>query len=199
VASNFLLGDEYVKFESGHAASLKAEGAVALPGGLPACQVGSSTAVLKFDGVSYSPLSRVVASSSLFDRASGNDAMLILNRLSGSAATGMDPLGSVFGILYDDAESAFSFSFTPSSCQFRSTLSNNFPRTTPRFEQAIAAGRTGWLRLWSQSDAPITGAVINRNPNAASSSQAYNQGHSLHTLTTTSAGSLTIPVFPPSC
>jgi uncharacterized repeat protein (TIGR01451 family) len=199
VANNFLLGDEYVKFESGHAASLKAEGAVALPGGLPACQVGSSTAVLKFDGVSYSPLSRVVASSSLFDRASGNDAMLILNRLSGSAATGMDTLGSVFGILYDDAESAFSFSFTPSSCQFRSTLSNNFPRTTPRFEQAIAAGRTGWLRLWSQSDAPITGAVINRNPNAASSSQAYNQGHSLHTLTTTSAGSLTIPVFPPSC
>ncbi|MFN0086112.1 MAG: hypothetical protein ACKVX9_12065, partial [Blastocatellia bacterium] len=198
-ASNFLLGDAYVKFESGHAANLKAEAVTAIPGGLPACQVGSSEATLKFDGISYSQLPRAVAVSGIADRASGNDTMLILNRLGGNLATGPERLGSIFGLLYDDAETAYSFSFNPGSCQFRSIISNAFPRTTPRVESVIGAGRTGWMKLWSQTEAAISGAIINRNPNSAASAQAYNQGHNLHVLTHTPSASVTIPVFPPSC
>ncbi|MBL8186372.1 MAG: hypothetical protein JNK38_00105, partial [Acidobacteria bacterium] len=99
---------------------------------------------------------------------------------------------------YDDAENALSYSVT-GGCQLRSAISNNFPRITPRFETFIPAGRTGWTKLYSQSDIGITGAAINLNSNAASSAGAFNQGHNLHHLTLSAAASYVIPVFPPSC
>ncbi len=199
INSNYLLGDEYVKFESGHAANLKAECIVAIAGGLPACDGNSPTATLNFDGVSYSQLPRSVAISNLPDRASGNDTMLILNSPTGNLATGMDRIGSIFGLVYDDAESVFSFSFSPGGCQFRNSISNSFPRTAPRIETIIPAGRTGWMKMWQNSDAPLVGAVINFNPNTTSASGAFNQGHNLQTLTQTATGRVTIPVFPASC
>ena len=112
----------------------------------------------------------------------------------------MDSLGSLFGIFYNDAETSLSFSLT-GGCQLRGSLSNNFPRITPRFEQFIPAGRTGWLKLYSQppTDIGITGAVINFNPNASTNIGAFNQGHNLQALTLSNTNSLIIPVFPPSC
>ncbi|MEK7831831.1 MAG: hypothetical protein AAB401_12135, partial [Acidobacteriota bacterium] len=107
-------------------------------------------------------------------------------------------LSTLFGILYDDAENALSFSVT-GNCQLRNSLSNNFPRTAPRFETFIPAGRTGWLKLFSQSDIGMLGSAINFNPNAASSAGAFNQGHNLHALTLTSSPNYVIPIFPPSC
>jgi hypothetical protein len=199
VEFNCLIGEEYVKFSSGHASNLKTEGVKAIAGGLPVCDSSSTTAQLNFDGVSYSLLPRVLAVSNIPSRADGNDTMLILNRIGGNLGTGMDRLESVFGILYDDAENAYSFSFNPNSCQFRSSLSNSFPRTTPRIEQVVAAGRSGWMKMWSSPDSAIVGAVINYNPNSMASSNAFNHGHNLHALTSTSSASLTIPIFPPSC
>ncbi|MDX2044639.1 MAG: hypothetical protein SF097_25740, partial [Acidobacteriota bacterium] len=80
------------------------------------------------------------------------------------------------------------------------SLSNNFPRTTPRFETFIPAGRTGWLKVFNQTGAiGMTGAAINFNANAASSAGAFNQGHNLHHLTLNSGMNYIIPVFPPSC
>jgi len=43
------------------------------------------------------------------------------------------------------------------------------------------------------------GAAINFNPNAETSAGAFSQGHNLHKLRLTTAASVTIPVFPPSC
>ncbi|MFN0107734.1 MAG: hypothetical protein ACKVZH_02690, partial [Blastocatellia bacterium] len=78
--------------------------------------------------------------------------------------------------------------------------SNNFPRTTPRFETFIPAGRTGWAKVFNQTGAiGITGSAINFNANAASSAGAFNQGHNLHKLRLTNQAAYTIPVFPPSC
>jgi uncharacterized repeat protein (TIGR01451 family) len=195
---NFLVGDEHAKFATGHAANLAAQGVPALPA-LATCNDQSVTAALNFDGVSYGLLPRALALSNIPSKADGNDTLLILNRIGGRLDTGAVTLNSIFGILYDDAETAFSFSFSPGTCQFRASLSNNFPRTAPRFESALPAGRSGWLKLWSQNDQALVGAAINFNGNAASNSTAYNQGHGLHTLTRTAGASLTIPVFPPSC
>ena len=89
--------------------------------------------------------------------------------------------------------------FNPGVCQFRSSVTNNFPRITPRFETFVPAGRSGWLKLNATNDQGILGAAINFNPNAGSSADAFNQGHNLHKLTLTSAASFTIPVFPPNC
>ena len=197
---NALIGDAYVKFGTGHSANLGAIAISALPGlaELP-CSFGTSSTTLQFDGVMYQPLPRVLAADSLLDRQSGNDTMLIVDRIGGSLATGALRLGAVFGLLFDDSETAVSFSFTQNVCQFRSSLSNNFPRTTPRYEQIIPAGRTGWMKFWSYDDAAILGATINFSPNAAASAGAFNQGHNLHALTLTTTASVTIPTFPPSC
>lgn len=195
---NFLIGDEYVKLTSGHAANLNAEAITAIAGGLPLCDANSVTAQINFDGLSYAPVPRVLALSNLASRADGNDTLLVLNRIGGNLGLGASTLGSIFGILYDDAERGLSFSFS-GNCQLRSSINNNFPRTAPRVEQVIPAGRNGWMRLYSQSDFGITGAAINANSNAASTAGAFNQGHNLHTLTLTTAAGYVIPVFPPNC
>jgi hypothetical protein len=196
---NFLVGDEYVKLSSGHAANLGAEAFAALAGGLPLCNSNSVTAQLNFDGISYTMAPRVLALDNIPDRTSGNDTLLVINRIGGNLGTGAQTLSAIFGILYDDAENAFSFSFATGACQFRSSLSNNFPRTTPRFETVIPAGRSGWMKLWGAVDIGLLGVAINFNPNAGGSSSAFNQGHNLHKLRLTSSVSLTIPIFSPGC
>ncbi|MFN0111435.1 MAG: hypothetical protein ACKVZH_21435, partial [Blastocatellia bacterium] len=196
---NYLIGDEYVKFTTGHAANLGAQAFSAIAGGLPACDGNSVTAQLNFDGTSYNRLPATLALSNIGSRADGNDTLLIVNRIGGNLGIGASTLGTLFGILYDDAENALSFSVA-GNCQLRNSITNNFPRTTPRFETFIPAGRTGWLKIFNQTGAAgITGAAINFNANAASSAGAFNQGHNLHGLTLNATNSYTIPVFPPSC
>jgi hypothetical protein len=198
---NALMGDEYVKFASGHQANLAADAAAGLSGLIvsPPCDDTSFQAQLNFSGVDYNLLGRALALSNLPDRASGNNTMLILNRIGGNLAFGTAPLGTIFGILYNDTENAFSFSFTLSSCQLINTLSSNFPRTVPRLEQVIPAGRSGWLKLWPFNDGAVFGAAIVFNPDVATQPSVFTHGHNLHKLTLTTAGVLTIPVFPPNC
>jgi hypothetical protein len=131
-------------------------------------------------------------------RADGNSTLLILNRIGGNLATGAGSLGTLFGVMFDDTEGGISFTVT-GGCQLRNILSNDFPRTTPRFENFIPAGRSGWLKISSQSDLGISGAVLNFNPNAGASAGAFHQGHNLHKLTLTGAASYSIPVFPSGC
>ncbi|MFN8003357.1 MAG: hypothetical protein U0X75_20330 [Acidobacteriota bacterium] len=72
--------------------------------------------------------------------------MVIINRLARSnLATGAATLGTLFGLLYDDAENVLSFSMN-SGCQLRSSLSNTFRITAPRFRAFIPAGRSGWAK-----------------------------------------------------
>ncbi|MFN0087222.1 MAG: hypothetical protein ACKVX9_17675, partial [Blastocatellia bacterium] len=137
------------------------------------------------------------AASSIPSRADGNDTLVIINRVAGNLATGAATLSSLFGLMYDDSESVFSFSVV-GGCQLRGSLSNTFPRTTPRFETIIPAGRTGWAKVWGGADIGILGSIINANPNAAASASAFNGGRNLHKLTLTTS-TYTIPVFPPSC
>ena len=198
IGFNYLIGDEYVKFTTGHAANL---GAVAFSrvGGEVVCNGASVTAAINFNGIDYNCSPAVVALDNIGSRADGNDTLVILNRVGGNLGIGASTLGTVFGLLYDDAENVLSFSVT-GSCQLRSSLSNNFPRTTPRFETFIPAGRTGWVKFYNQTGAiGILGAAINFNANAASSAGAFNGGHNLHHLTLNCNQSYTVPVFPPSC
>ena len=202
--NNTLIGDEYVKLSTGHAANLGAVAYSALFGG--AATAGASadgvTHVLAFDGGSagnsYNRAARVLAISNIPARADGNDTLVILNRFGGNLALGASTLGTVFGLLFDDSESVFSFSVS-GGCQLRGSLSNTFPRTTPRFETVIPAGRSGWAKVWDGSDVGISGSVINTNANAAANSGAFNGGRNLHVLTVTASATITIPVFPPSC
>ncbi|HEX9001206.1 MAG TPA: hypothetical protein VGB07_14975, partial [Blastocatellia bacterium] len=77
--------------------------------------------------------------------------------------------------------------------------SNSFPRTTPRFEQAIPAGRSGWMKFWSANGAALVGAMHTRNDNSQISASAFEGGHNLHVLRLLPRAVITVPVFPPSC
>jgi hypothetical protein len=116
--------------------------------------------------------------------------MLVVNRLGGDLTTGASTVGTMVGLLFDDTEASASFTLAGGTCQMRGNLGNNFPRTAPRYETMIPAGRTGWMKLWTLEDTAISGVVINK------SNGRFNQGHNLHALTTTTTGSFTIPVFP---
>ena len=205
-AFNWLIGDEYIKFTSGHAANLGAVAFAALYNGvLPGCDANSVTAAIRFNGVAgagangYNCAPAVLALDNIGSRADGNDTLVIINRAGGNLGIGASTLGTLFGLLYDDAENVLSFSVT-GSCQLRQSISNNFPRTTPRFETFVPAGRTGWAKVYNQTgNIAILGAAINLNPNAASSAGAFNGGHNLHHLTLNCNQTYTVPVFPPSC
>jgi hypothetical protein len=198
---NFLIGDEFVKFSTGHSANL---GAVAFSkiNDENVTSGDGSIAILFFDALplpgSYSRAPRVVAVDNIASRGDGNDTLLILNRVGGNLATGAAGLGSLFGLVYDDAESVFSFSIT-GGAQLRASLSNSFPRTTPRLDQIIPAGRSGWMKIFSQADIGIVGAAITANPNAGTSAGAFNSGHNLHHLRLSGGATLILPVFPPAC
>jgi len=198
---NWLIGDEYVKFTSGHSANLGAEAFAKLTD-TNVISTDGSLAALFFDGAllagSYNRAPRVLADDNVPSRADGNDTLIIINRIGGNLAIGASTLSTLFGLFYDDSENVLSFSIT-GSCQFRNSLSNTTPRLTPRFETFIPAGRTGWFKVFSQSDIAILGAAINLNANAGTAAGAFSSGHNLHKLTLSAAATLTIPVFPPNC
>lgn len=208
VRHNFLLGDVYVKFPTGHVGNLAAEAFAAQYNVFAGCNASSSTATIYFDAPgtpdSYNPVPRTVAADNIPDRSSNNDTLLILNRIGGNLAVGIGGIGAIAGLLYDDGENAFSFTFNVGSCQFRSSLSNNFPRTAPRFDVIISAGHSGWMKLYADNAAiGLLGATINSNASINATANAFNGAHNLHHLTSNNSGngavSLTIPVIPPSC
>jgi hypothetical protein len=91
VSFNYLIGDEYVKFASGHAANLQAEAISALAGGLPLCDERSLTAELAFDNISYNALPRVLAVDGIPDRALGNDTLLVNQSCEWESSPGNEP------------------------------------------------------------------------------------------------------------
>ncbi|MGH9800326.1 MAG: hypothetical protein ACRD82_08180, partial [Blastocatellia bacterium] len=204
ISFNYLIGSARIKMTNSprREAELASESCASEFGSpLPGCDPNKPIAEIPFDGSpqGFNKLPLVLAVSNIPSRADGNDTMLLLARIDGNWGTGLKPIGNIFGILYDDAEKAYSFNFNAGTCLLRSIISNAFPRTTPRFEQVIPAGRSGWMRIWSADNAAIIGAVINRHPNADTLPNAFDGGHNLHVLRLNERVVVTVPVFPPSC
>ncbi|MDQ3014021.1 MAG: hypothetical protein M3X11_25370 [Acidobacteriota bacterium] len=197
IIHNALIGEEYVKFASGHQANLTAESVAAKS--VPVCNDTDSTVVLNFNGVQYDQLPQTLALDNIQSRVDNNDTLLILNRVSGNLGVGADAIGPVSGLLYDDAERPFSFSFSSSQCQVKFSINNTLPRTAPRFTNIVPSGRSGWMKFYNFTGAPLLGAAINLNPGASASPTAFNFGHNLHKLRLSASSSVLIPVFPPNC
>jgi hypothetical protein len=198
---NHLIGDEYVKLSSGHIANLGAEAIPALwtrpqDAPTPSSPTGDISYGLNFNGVQYGALPRVLAVDNLASSRDGNDTLLIVNSIRGNLGSGVVGAGSMFGILFDELEAGFSYTFMV-GCQFRASLSDSFPRTAPRFTNVVPAGTVGWTKFWATADRAILGAVINKN--TSNSAASFNGGHNLHKLTYTTANILDIPVFTAMC
>ena len=195
---NYLMGDEYVKLDSGHAAGFGAEAIAALyTGTLGSCGGTSVSATLNFDGVSYNQLPRRLMVDKIRSPADNNSMLLIVNRIGGSLMGSMNPIGTVNGELCDDLGTAHPFSFTHNQTQLVTTLSDSFLLTSPIFSSVIPTGRTGWMSFSANTtDAALLGVAINFNMN----SSAARGGHNLRPLSLATSSSLVIPVFvPPSC
>jgi len=201
VANNKMKWIGCIKTKDGHQGWIYCwETSALFPGLLPGVLPTDSTATLVFDGIAgYNRIPRVLATPSIPSLADDNRTILIINRIGGNLATSAAPLGPIFGILYDDQENAASFTFTSAACQFRSNLSNSFPRTTPRFGTFVQSGHTGWMKFFSLSDIGIIGTVLNHNPNTRTSPTAFNGVGNLIPLTLATSVTLTIPIFPPNC
>ncbi len=190
--------------------------AIQIPGG----NANAVTAVAGLDGrtssatdvtnAGYNQLPATLALSNIPSRASNDRTLLVLLRPTGNLLTGMNSVGSLFGLLFDDAEQSQSFVLGGNRCHEILTLSNTTPRTVPRFDSVIPAGRTGWMKIW------IGGGSTTAADGFLGSMIVYNQqarvnfegGHNLHHLTlvprgpatglgTSGAGNtITVPVFP---
>ena len=200
IAFDWLIGDEYVKLSSGHQASLSAEAISVLSSPSFSLSADGALATVRFDGVGYEQLPRVLAIDSIANLFDGNSTVLVFNHIGGSLATRVSPVGTIFGLLYDDEESAYSFSVSGlNSCQLINTFSNVFPRFPALgFTLIVREGRTGWVKLWNNINAfSYFGAVLNRNNRAETT--AFNGGHNLHKLRLNPITFIQIPIVPPRC
>ncbi len=195
---NYLTGIAYLKLATGHAGLLNAVAFAALTATPAAC--GGPTTMLNFDGVSYNRAPRVLALNNITARGDSNDTLLIVNRVGGDLSFGGNAatLGTLFGILYDDAEVGYSYSFNATGPQRFSILQNGFPNLTPPFETVIPAGRTGWMRFYNlNNDFAYLGAALNTNPGISSNANAYAACDNLSYRTLAASASYTLPVgFP---
>ena len=188
---NHLIGEVAVRFEGGASANLGAIGLPALATGETPCSADASTVPLRFDGQMYAPFARALAVSGLGAPADGQRSWLVINRLGGSLLEGGSTQpGTLFGLLYDDREVGASFQLSMSGTQLRGLLGNHFPRTTPRYDRLIPAGRAGWMRLATVEDSGISGVLL------TDSLSGFRQGHNLHVLTTSRAVVYEMPVLP---
>lgn len=196
---NALIGEAFLKLASGHAANLGAEAFPAIsatPGG--SCDGNSASATIAFDGVHYSAAPKVLAVDSIPSPGDGNTTLLVVNGLNGDYASSVEPIGSISGLIFDDQEQGFSFTVT-GGCQLKGLLSQNFPRTAPRFPQIVPIGRSGWMRFSAGDNRGLVGAIINFNTGVVGNPSAFRQGHNLHRLLLTTTSKLKIPLYPPSC
>src|SRR5205823_5190808 len=149
----------------------------------------------------YTRVPQVLAVDNLPSLTDGNNSLLVINRLSsGAAANGAfaaSTLGSMTGVLFDDADGSHGFSFT-GGVQLRSTISDSFPRTAMHVSSIIPSGHTGWLKFSSPNNNAVLGALLNYNPNTASSASAFKSGHNLRYLTLASTATMAIPVYAPT-
>ena len=197
ISFNYLTGSEYVKFASGHFGSLGAQAFAALfQGTMGGWTPNQTAATLVFDGnqfsgFSYNRAPRTLSLTSIPSRPEGNNTKLILNRFGGNLVSGATPpVGAVAGVMFDQLENGYGFNLQ-SGPQFNASLSSSTLRTTPRFEQIVSFGSSGWLRLWPVNEMGILGAALNYNPNASGYSTATN----LHALSLAPSVTLTIPVI----
>jgi hypothetical protein len=156
------------------------------------CDPNAPFVQLNLDGVDYAKAFGTVFLPTLLNPAQGTTTAVLV-RVGGDLHTTIGPIGSLFGILYNDVEDAVSYTLS-GGCQLIFNFGLPEPRTVPRFGTFVPQGTTGWSRLWSTAGRGLAGLFIV----SAVGSENTRSGYSIP------AGSLVtssfiMPVFPPSC
>jgi hypothetical protein len=190
---DFLIGDAYVKFDTGFFGNLGAE---AVPSANVSGTDQDSADSVFFLAVGFLP--RVLAVDYIGSRSDGNETLLVANTVGGNYLAGANTIGTLFGVLFNDQEEPHSWGRAGNGCQLLTQLNDSFPRTTPRFGIVIPSGQSGWMKFWSTTTInntsqgigtaadgrPLLGAVFQRNATAGATSAAFQGARNLHKLTT---------------
>jgi hypothetical protein len=183
IAFNYLIGDGYVRFSSGHAANLSAEVFSADPASSSA-DLSSTEAVLCINGVSYNIAPRLLAVSNVPSRTDGNDTLVVINRGGGDLATDTATPGILFGLLYDDAENVLSLSTNTVTVRAKP-----LPPT---------AGHSGWERLSKAIGVSALKETLGSLRRGEGSENQSGGTRVLDNSPRTMSIKLAIPVIPPS-
>ncbi|MBS1811226.1 MAG: hypothetical protein JST84_23890 [Acidobacteria bacterium] len=195
---NFLTGGAAIKLSAGHTANLPAMAVAALAANPTTCTTGSNVATLNFDGTNYGRLPRMLVLDNLPSVKDGNDTRLLLARIGGSLVNNAGTLGAISGRIYNSSRTAQDFSFSAGTPQLASSFSASFPRLGTRLDMFIPAGQGGWLRLWTDANIGIVGALINL-PTNLRTTRSFEGGYNLQHGALSSAVSLDIPISTPTC
>ncbi|MEP7341497.1 MAG: lamin tail domain-containing protein [Acidobacteriota bacterium] len=195
---NGLIGDEYVKLDSGHAGNLGTESFAAIADPPCECSDTNVTATVALDGERYNQAPRTLIADGLTSVADNNSTLLILNRIGGDLTSHVGLIGDFSGLLFDDLERGSSF-VSSGGCQFRQLISNTFPRTASRFPQFVPSGHTGWMKLTPGDGIGMLGAMLVLNTEKNSAASAFSGARNLHNATFTESATFKVPVFPSRC
>lgn len=199
ISFNYLIGDLYLKdtLKQANLGAISFAADWTVNTALSTASASASTADIVFNTAgsnTYNSLPATLALSNIPSLAAGDRTFLVINRPAGSFVTGPSSVGTLFGLLYDDAEQSQSFQIT-GTCQLSGVLSDSFPRTAPRFSTVIPAGRTGWMKVYNTNG--TTGIVGSQVVYNLADNVNFWGGHNLHALTLTSAANTaTLPIFP---
>lgn len=209
---NSLSGQAQVRMASGHTGTIPAVGYSKLTATNVLSTDGTLAAVF-FDGLtlagSYSRAVRVLQVPDIPSPSDGNSTLVVVNRVGGNMTTSGASIGALYGVAYDDRENAYGFSTSVSRPQLVAEVGSSFPVTTPDFSLVVPSGRTGWMKLYSQSDIGYSGTVLSKGSvttqkgggkNAGTTTTTFSLGASnMRALTASGAANLVIPVRPPTC
>ena len=195
---NYLTGGAAIKLSAGHTANLGAVAVAALATNPTTCAIGGNVATLNFDGANYGRLPRMLVLDNLPSLKDGNNTRLILTRIGGSLVATAGALGTVSGKIYNSSRAAQDFAFSTGAPQFTSSFSINFPRLATGLDTFIPTGQSGWMRLWTDANIGILGAMINFSANLRTP-RAFESGYNLQQGALSAAVSLDIPISVPTC
>lgn len=195
---NFLIGDEYVKFSSGHSANLPAQACSAFYGSTNS--VNPLGGKFVFDGsTGYSLLPKIVAAANIpHPFTNGSNPKLVLNSLSGDVPLNglVNSIGQLSLTTYnEDGITLKLLNRTWGIQQIESLTANTYFGST--------SSPTAWLRIVKSAPCPsgLTGAVISNN--GAMGSLQIPGGHNLQFIEPASCQSeltsLTLPTGTVTC
>ena len=217
ISWNFLIGDAFIKLTNTYSINLAAISYAArfgfTDGRVGQQATGTSQPMntpysgvditVNFGGAvatagSYDALARAYAIDNIPSRAGGDRTWVIHASIQGTYVTGMGSgTNTLFGVLYDDAEQGQSFTWAL-GCGAIAEITNTNPRTAPRLDTVIPAGRTGWIRTYYTSDngGGAMSMLVANSAWATAPSTNFHGGHNVHVLTRAVARGATLPVFP---
>jgi hypothetical protein len=181
---NWLIGDEYIRENDGRQANLSAVTIAKRSAGIVEPDA-NGTAVLNFNGADYEQLPASVAVSNFNSQVTDNMQLNIYVPAANLMFGGSPTTSTLFTIVYDDTERAFST--TVRVVCFATIQLTSLRVAGGNVNTIVPAGRSGWIRL-NGGGRPLLGATIQRGP-------VFMGGHNLHAISTLASYSITIPAF----